>query len=277
MAAIQLCQHELWSDLHRHTHKTFNCQKKSLSRAPLCLMCSTLILPFGDICCCVNYTPPGALINTHTNMCTRTNTLCTQFRWSELRRRLSGAGQYGRSRANEAFIDSGVIIELPMVKTSSTPLMNKPSLKCRGTRGPGVASVPCLVIHYTASSSHPAQAFVSTAVQALANASGVRQTAILTHKQLTPEYFHWPSSLPAISPHYSLLLSAAIKTRKSLKKQEQQTQLFVCLAHLKLLWGSTNGECCDTACFSPSWCVDPCQEQSNGLQGDRQAPVFLSL
>lgn len=77
VAAIQLCQHELWSDLHRHTHKTFNCQrrrkkkkKKSLSRAPLCLMCSTLILPFGDICCCVNYTPPGALINTHTNTCT---------------------------------------------------------------------------------------------------------------------------------------------------------------------------------------------------------------
>lgn len=69
VAAEQLYKHELWSDLHRHTHKTFNCQKKkSLSRAPLCLMCSTLILPFGDICCCVNYTPPGALINTHTNM-----------------------------------------------------------------------------------------------------------------------------------------------------------------------------------------------------------------
>lgn len=54
---------------HTDTHKTFNCQKKkSLSRAPLCLMCSTLILPFRDVCCCVNYTPPGALINTHTNM-----------------------------------------------------------------------------------------------------------------------------------------------------------------------------------------------------------------
>lgn len=49
-------------------------KKKSLSRAPLCLMCSTLILPFGDICCCVNYTPPGALINTHTNMCTHQHT-----------------------------------------------------------------------------------------------------------------------------------------------------------------------------------------------------------
>lgn len=59
-----------------HTHKTFNFQKKkeSISRAPLCLMCSTLILPFGDICYCVNYTPPGALINTHTNMYTHQNT-----------------------------------------------------------------------------------------------------------------------------------------------------------------------------------------------------------
>lgn len=82
----------------------------------------------------------------------------------------------------------------------------------RGTPGPRVAIVPCLVIHYTASSTHPAQAFASTAVLALANAS--RVTAILTHKQLTPEYFHWPSSLPAISAHYSLLVSAAIKTRK---------------------------------------------------------------
>lgn len=33
VAAIQLYKHELWSDLHRHrhTHKTFNCQKKEKS------------------------------------------------------------------------------------------------------------------------------------------------------------------------------------------------------------------------------------------------------
>lgn len=60
-----------------HTHKTFNCQKKSLSRALLCLMYSTLILPFGDICCCVNYTPPGALINTHANACTHRHVMYT--------------------------------------------------------------------------------------------------------------------------------------------------------------------------------------------------------
>lgn len=81
VAAIQLCQHELWSDLHTethtHAHNTFNCQqkkKRSVSRAPLCLMCSTLILPFGDICCCVNYTPPGVLINTHAMTCTSLHT-----------------------------------------------------------------------------------------------------------------------------------------------------------------------------------------------------------
>lgn len=58
-----------YTDTDTHT-KHLIAKKKSLSQAPLCLMCSTLILPFGDICCCVNYTPPGALINTHTNMCT---------------------------------------------------------------------------------------------------------------------------------------------------------------------------------------------------------------
>lgn len=57
-----------------HTKHLIAKKKKSISRAPLCLMCSTLILPFGDICCCVNYTPPGALINTHTNTCTRQHT-----------------------------------------------------------------------------------------------------------------------------------------------------------------------------------------------------------
>lgn len=64
---------------HTHAHNTFNCQqkkkkKRSVSRAPLCLMCSTLILPFGDICCCVNYTPPGVLINTHAMTCTSLHT-----------------------------------------------------------------------------------------------------------------------------------------------------------------------------------------------------------
>lgn len=74
MAAIQPTWVMVWHT-QTHTHKTFNCQKKkSLSRAPLCLMCSTLILPFRDICCCVNYTPPGALINTHTNMHTHQHT-----------------------------------------------------------------------------------------------------------------------------------------------------------------------------------------------------------
>lgn len=56
---------------HTRTHtKHLIAKKKSLSRAPLCLICSPLILPFGDNRCCVNYTAPGALINTHTNMCT---------------------------------------------------------------------------------------------------------------------------------------------------------------------------------------------------------------
>lgn len=62
-----------YTDTHTK-HLIAKKKKKSLSRAPLCLMCSTLILPFGDICCCVNYTPPGALINTHTNTCTQTQT-----------------------------------------------------------------------------------------------------------------------------------------------------------------------------------------------------------
>lgn len=66
VAAVHSCQHELGSDLDTHTKHLI--AKKGLSRAPLCLMCSTLILPFGDICCCVNYTPPGALIITHTNI-----------------------------------------------------------------------------------------------------------------------------------------------------------------------------------------------------------------
>lgn len=72
-----------YTDTHRHTHAhtytkhliaKVKSKKKSISRAPLCLMCSTLILPFGDICCCVNYTPPGALINTHTNTYTHQDT-----------------------------------------------------------------------------------------------------------------------------------------------------------------------------------------------------------
>lgn len=58
--------------------------KKSLSWAALCLMCSMLILPFGDICCCVNYTLAGVLINTHADACTHQHAhkhkLCAQFR-----------------------------------------------------------------------------------------------------------------------------------------------------------------------------------------------------
>lgn len=68
-----------YTQKHTHMHTTHliasrKKKKRSVSRAPLCLMCSTLILPFGDICCCVNYTPPGVLINTHAMTCTSLHT-----------------------------------------------------------------------------------------------------------------------------------------------------------------------------------------------------------
>lgn len=40
-------------------------KRKKASEAQFCLIHLALISPFGDNCLCVNYIPPGALINTH--------------------------------------------------------------------------------------------------------------------------------------------------------------------------------------------------------------------
>lgn len=139
---------------------------------------------------------------THIQICTRTsthtNTLCIQFRWSKSKLRLNTAVQYGRSKANEAFTGKGVIGDLPKVKQSPAPLMNKFSLRCRDLWArSGQGALLSHPLH------HPARAFASTGVQALAKASRGRQTGVLKNKQLTPEYFRCPCSLPAISAHYS--------------------------------------------------------------------------
>ena len=119
--------------------------------------------------------------------------------------RLSEAVQYGRSKANEAFTESGVIRDSPEVKLSPTPLMNRPSLICRRDPRARVTNVSCLVIHHTASSSHPGTAPASTAVLAVANARRVRRNKTVTRKRLAAEEFHWCSS----ACYLHLLQSAA--------------------------------------------------------------------
>ena len=101
-------------------------------------MCSTLILPFGDICCWVNYTPPGALINTHTNMCMHQDTQIhyVQNLRAQVEEMKLGGPTWEKNKANEVFAESEVTLDLLGVKPSPTPLMNKLALRCLETLGP---------------------------------------------------------------------------------------------------------------------------------------------
>lgn len=150
-----------------------------------------------------------------------------------------------------------------------------------------MAAVPCLVIHYTHSSSHPGTGPLPP-LQPLPELRLMPveegELHLRQHQQLTPEYFPWPSCPLVISAHYRLLLTASIKTIESQtnrKKREENSAMFAS----SLIWSdsgeqggrSVRGGACLALEAASRRLERRCQGQSNGLQGDPHVPVFQRL